>query len=626
LLHALRRCWLSAGTVALVGAALAASAAWMRVPSRHSAEAALALHPPPALRSDLAHFADAQVRLLQDPVVRARALEHSAHPTAVLETALHIDFPQPDVMRLRIDSDRPDEPEALLRAVVDAYLQTTAERRQDHRYRLQTTWQQKDEELKSRRALLARWSQPRLALAGNELVQVRSDLRQARLDLVGLRTREQELDRLQVSEHDLDESLKKDPSCREDRHELDRTEKEIERTRRISALGDQEPTLQPLLRRYDGLRDHLEKRRQELLRILEDQLRARVGAELATKLAEGRARIQELEDQEKALQAEIAKLGGLPSAEEARALRDEVAARAEAQEKLAAEVRAAEGEEMAGPPVVWQGEGATLRGNDHRFRMGAVALAAGAVALLLLFTAAQREVNRRIVAAAADVSEGLGLAVVGTLPFGSENARASSQAATAFQEAADAIRTVLLRPGERPPRVVMIASAVRGEGRSTLAAALAASLARAWHRTVLIDGDSRRPALHRRRGLPLEPGLCEVLRGESDLDDALQATSEGRLWLLAAGHWDQHAQQALAREGTAALLQQLAERYDCIILDVPPLLEAADALVFSQHADAVLLAVRCEYSALPAIHAAQQRLAALKAPLVGAVLLGAPAP
>jgi capsular exopolysaccharide synthesis family protein len=170
----------------------------------------------------------------------------------------------------------------------------------------------------------------------------------------------------------------------------------------------------------------------------------------------------------------------------------------------------------------------------------------------------------------------------------------------------------------------MIASAVRGEGRSTLADDLAASLARTWHRTVLIDGDTRHPTLHQRRGLPLEPGLCEVLRGESELNDALQATSEGRLWLMPAGHGDKHAQQALAREGTAALLQQLKDRYDCIVLDVPPLLEAADALVFSQHADAVLLAVRCEYSALPAVHAAYQRLTVVRSALVGAVVLDAP--
>jgi capsular exopolysaccharide synthesis family protein len=169
--------------------------------------------------------------------------------------------------------------------------------------------------------------------------------------------------------------------------------------------------------------------------------------------------------------------------------------------------------------------------------------------------------------------------------------------------------------------MVMVASAVRGEGRSTLAAALAGSLARAWHRTVLIDGDTRRPVLHQRRGLLLEPGLSEILRGETEVEEALQATAEPRLSLLAAGHCDAHAQQALARAG-GTLLQQLREHCDCIVLDVPPLLEAADALVFSQHADAVLLAVRCDHSTLPAIHAAQQRLASVQAPLVGAVVLG----
>src|SRR5204862_524638 len=80
---------------------------------------------------------------------------------------------------------------------------------------------------------------------------------------------------------------------------------------------------------------------------------------------------------------------------------------------------------------------------------------------------------------------------------------------------------------KEPTVVVMVTSAVGGEGKTTLASNLAVSLARAGRRTLLIDCDLRRPALHQLFEQTLQPGFSEVLLGEVRLPDAVRSTSSG---------------------------------------------------------------------------------------------------
>jgi Mrp family chromosome partitioning ATPase len=90
---------------------------------------------------------------------------------------------------------------------------------------------------------------------------------------------------------------------------------------------------------------------------------------------------------------------------------------------------------------------------------------------------------------------------------------------------------------------------------------------------------------------------------------------------MPAGRWDAHAIQALAQEGTSNLFHQLKEQYDFILLDSSPVLPLADALVLGQHVDAVLLTVRCRFSRLPAVYAANYRLSQMGIPVLGTVAL-----
>jgi capsular exopolysaccharide synthesis family protein len=183
--------------------------------------------------------------------------------------------------------------------------------------------------------------------------------------------------------------------------------------------------------------------------------------------------------------------------------------------------------------------------------------------------------------------------------------------------------TVLLHgPRMDGARVVMVTSAGGGDGKTTLASHLAASLARAWRKTLLIDGDLRNPAQHEQFDQPLDPGLCEALRGEAEFDDVVKPTPVSRLWMMPAGKLDAHALQALAQDGVCGVFDRLKEQYDFIVLDTSPVLPVPDALLFGQQADAVLLSVMRDHSRIPAVYQANQRLESLGIRVLGAVVIG----
>jgi capsular exopolysaccharide synthesis family protein len=242
------------------------------------------------------------------------------------------------------------------------------------------------------------------------------------------------------------------------------------------------------------------------------------------------------------------------------------------------------------------------------------------------------ESRKRRIFAAEDVSQGLGMNLVGTLPLlppqvsravNGEAAPSDAHWQNVMAESVDVIRTVLLHSARTESlRVVMVTSAESGEGKTSLASHLAASLARAWRKTLLIDGDLRSPAAHQQFDLPLEPGFSELLRGDAEVDDVVRPTAVSRLWVMPAGKWDSHAIQALAQEEVRAFFDRLRMEYDFIIIDACPVLPVADSLLLGPHADAALFAVMREVSRSPAIYAAQQRLASLGVRTLGAVVIG----
>ena len=250
---------------------------------------------------------------------------------------------------------------------------------------------------------------------------------------------------------------------------------------------------------------------------------------------------------------------------------------------------------------------------------------------LTFLSIALAEFRTRRVYTQDDVTRGLGIPIVGTLPIMPVEARGPFPGADGtylpeqgpLLESVDALRTVLLRAANTDGvHVIMITSAGDGEGKTSLASHLAASLARGWRNTLLIDADLRNPSASAQFEQASAPGFSEVLRGETTTSEVIKPTKLPRLSLLPAGQCDPYTLQALAQEEVGNILRHLKEEYDFIIIDVSPVLPVPDAMMIGQLADAVILSVLRNISRLPAVYAAQQRLASLDIPILGAVVIG----
>ncbi len=230
-----------------------------------------------------------------------------------------------------------------------------------------------------------------------------------------------------------------------------------------------------------------------------------------------------------------------------------------------------------------------------------------------------------------DVSKKLGLTVLGSVPMipasvirrlGSPSRRNQTWQMR-LTESIDGIAARLLRKAAlEQTRVVLVSSAVGNEGKTTLATQLAMSLARSGRNTLLVDFDLRRPAFDEVFGLPLEPGVSEVLRREADLDGLAHVTGTDNLSVLTAGRWDRHALAALANGAAGSMFERLRAEYEFIVVDASPVLPVADTRFISQHVDTVVLSVFRDVSQLPKVEAACEILEAFGVDSLEAVVTG----
>lgn len=223
------------------------------------------------------------------------------------------------------------------------------------------------------------------------------------------------------------------------------------------------------------------------------------------------------------------------------------------------------------------------------------------------------------------LDEGLGIRVVGTLPALNAKRMMNPKHPLVAQltESIDSVRTALMHDSTSKPRqVVLVTSPSAMEGRTTVASQLAASLARAGRRTLLVDGDLRRPALHGLFDVPLEDGLCEVLRAEAEVTDVVRATHAEGLWLMTAGYCDADAVHAMATDQIQPIFEKLRAEYDFVIIDGAPVLGLSDSLMIGQHCDGALLSVLRDQTSVPKIYQASELLRGVGVRLVGSVVNG----
>jgi capsular exopolysaccharide synthesis family protein len=188
-------------------------------------------------------------------------------------------------------------------------------------------------------------------------------------------------------------------------------------------------------------------------------------------------------------------------------------------------------------------------------------------------------------------------------------------------EAARSVRTNLtfMNP-DRPYKRILVSSAAPSEGKTTVACSIAIAFAQAGQRVCIVDGDLRRPRLHRIFDRQGDSGLTNVLVGDQSLDEVAKPTIVPNLWSIPAGPLPPNPADILQSERFRQLINELAERFDRVIIDSPPLVPVTDGAILSMLVDGTVFVVRAFKTSR---HVSAQGLRALvdvEAPVIGTVL------
>jgi len=197
--------------------------------------------------------------------------------------------------------------------------------------------------------------------------------------------------------------------------------------------------------------------------------------------------------------------------------------------------------------------------------------------------------------------------------------RPQSQIAESFRS----LRTSILLSGsfESRPKVLLITSALPKEGKSSTSVNLAIVLAQKGSRVLLVDGDMRRPTLHRVLGVPRDVGLSSLLDGTAVEEKAtLPAPNFPNLFVVPAGPSPSNPVELLDSDLLRKLIKQWRSQYDYVIIDSPPTLSVTDAVVISPEVDAVVMVVRSGETTKHAVRRTRDTLYQVNARIIGIVM------
>lgn len=189
-------------------------------------------------------------------------------------------------------------------------------------------------------------------------------------------------------------------------------------------------------------------------------------------------------------------------------------------------------------------------------------------------------------------------------------------------EAFRVLRTNIQYAGvDRPLDSLIFTSAEPGVGKSTVLANLAHVLAQSGQQVLLVEGDLRRPTLHRQMELSNRVGLANLfLREDMPVERVIRETGHPNLFVLPAGETPPNPSELLGSGQMQATLSQLRARFDRVLIDTPPLLAVTDAAVLAPSVAGVVLVAKPGETKVPALQQAVQQLRHVGATIVGVVL------
>jgi len=232
---------------------------------------------------------------------------------------------------------------------------------------------------------------------------------------------------------------------------------------------------------------------------------------------------------------------------------------------------------------------------------GLAGMAAGC-ALLFLYALGRDTVRRE-----EDLKKRISLSCLGFVPYiRQKKRRKKAEKGMLVNRSGDSqyvgevfrgIRTKLVKEmEEKEAKTLVVTSAVKGEGKTTMAVNLALILAMKGYEVLLVDGDLRNPSVN--RTLQIEgsgKGILEILQGKTDLSRAAVQYGDTTLRVLGGGSPQKDPLALLGSEDMRKLLDEAGERADYVILDTPPCGVTADAAILSRMADGALMVVRQDY-------------------------------
>lgn len=264
-----------------------------------------------------------------------------------------------------------------------------------------------------------------------------------------------------------------------------------------------------------------------------------------------------------------------------------------------------------------------------------LALGIGALAGLalgLLYAMLRHRLDRRLRSPAV-IERRFGVPVLGTIPVdhrldekstvleGEFIPTLSGTGAHAINEALRELRTNLQYVDvDNPPRIIVVTSSVPAEGKSTVTANLAVTMAAAGEKVIVVDGDLRRPTVAEVFNLVPGVGVTDVLSGHAELDDVLQEWSAmPNLRVLGSGRIPPNPSELLGSQAMKTLLKTLAQ--DAIVLvDAPPLLPVTDAAILTRVADGAIVVIRSGKTTDDELGKALGNLARVNGNVLGAIL------
>jgi succinoglycan biosynthesis transport protein ExoP len=668
-IHAFRRRWLPATALGLLLGMMTVVPVWILLPRGYEAVAWLRVRDKGGMLSrgrdsaEYESYKKTQLQLMKSPYVLQAALrkpgienletlrEAGGDPIGWLSRGLMVTAsPESEVVQVRLRGKNAEDVAKILNAVTTSFLDDVVNKERTERLgrrdALEKKFKENMAELRTRRETLNNLARTLGTRDSSEvstqrgllmdhvgslrglLVQTKRDIAaiDAELWIAEARETGEISPEDSVPEEMIDATLARDPQISELNDRLVQIEEAISFQQQRSARSASEPAVRRLRAQGQELAERLETRRRELRPAIVARLMLEtVGRRVETPVVLKKRRemlvktLGETSKEFDAMSKEVTELGRANADMDARKVELEHLQKVTDQIGIELESSAID---LNMPNRVTLIEPAGVpRGNDRLFRILLTLLAGAAGASLGGGVIVLQDYLRDRLNVPDDVSRRVGVRVLGTFPLGSRLGKRQDQGAV-LAECGDSIRTLVSQTGREAPKVILVTSAVEREGKTTSAAQLAASLARADKRTLLLDGDLRHPGAHLALGLDLRAGLPELLRGELGNDEAIQPTSIEGLFAVTGGICDYAAISALSRPDLARIIQGFRDSFDHVVIDGGTVLDVSDSLLLGQQSDAVILSTMLDVSRVPQLAAAVDRLRSVGARLLGVVVHG----